>query len=100
LGKPTDGASVIVGKNSSVVTRLRQKYPTIVAWHYFNHSLELSISATIKYVRGIDYFKFCIYMLQKHTQEFFIGGQNFLFYLFFNYNYSLTQYQQITVNIL
>jgi hypothetical protein len=31
----------------------------------------------------------------------FMGGDpKFLFYLFSNYNYSLTQYQQITVNIL
>jgi hypothetical protein len=28
------------------------------------------------------------------------GGLKFLFYLFSNYNYSLTHYQQITVNIL
>jgi hypothetical protein len=37
-------------------------------------------------------------MNQGRTQEFFRGGPKFLFYLFFNYNYSLIQYQQITVN--
>lgn len=56
----TDGASVMVGKKSGVVTRLREKYPKLFAWHYFNHRLELSIPDTIKDVRGIDHFKFCI----------------------------------------
>jgi hypothetical protein len=38
-------------------------------------------------------------MNQGRTQEFFREeGSTFLFYLFSNYNYSLIQYQQITVN--
>jgi len=53
----TDGASVMVGKNSGVVTRLREKYPKLFTWHFFNHRLELSISDTIKDVRRIDHFK-------------------------------------------
>lgn len=53
----TDGASVMVGKKSGVVTRLRKKYPKLFTWHCFNHRLELSISNTIKDVRGIDHFK-------------------------------------------
>lgn len=53
----TDGASVMVGKNSGVVTRLREKYPKLFTWHCFNHRLELSVSDTIKDVRGIDHFK-------------------------------------------
>jgi hypothetical protein len=37
-------------------------------------------------------------MNQGRTQELFRGGPKFLFYLFSNYNYSLIQYQKITVN--
>lgn len=53
----TDGASVMVGKYSGVVTRLRQRYPKLFTWHCFNHRLELSVSDTIKDVRGINHFK-------------------------------------------
>jgi hypothetical protein len=40
--------------------------------------------------------------IQERTQEFFLwrAGSKCLFYLFSNYNYSLTHYQQITDNIL
>jgi hypothetical protein len=38
-------------------------------------------------------------MNQGRTKEFFRReGPTFLFYLFSNYNYSLIQYQQITIN--
>lgn len=51
----TDGTSVMIGKNSSVVTRLRKKYLNLFTWHCFNHRLELSVADTIKYARGIDH---------------------------------------------
>ncbi|XP_008183248.1 E3 SUMO-protein ligase KIAA1586-like [Acyrthosiphon pisum] len=44
-------------KSNGVVTRLREKYPKLFTWHCFNHRLELSVSDTIKDVRGIDHFK-------------------------------------------
>lgn len=53
----TDGASVMVGKYSGVVTRLRQRYPKLFTWHCLNHRLELSVSDVIKDVRGINHFK-------------------------------------------
>jgi hypothetical protein len=37
-------------------------------------------------------------MNHRRTHEFLRGGPKFLFYLFSNYNYSLIQYQQITIN--
>ena len=53
----TDGASVTVGKKSGVVTRLLEKHPKLFTWHSFNHRLDLSVSDTIKDVRGTDHFK-------------------------------------------
>ncbi|UYV76318.1 hypothetical protein LAZ67_14000008, partial [Cordylochernes scorpioides] len=53
----TDGASVMVGRHSGVVTRLKQKFPKLFAWHCLNHRLELSVGDTIKEVRGINHFK-------------------------------------------
>ncbi|UYV77289.1 hypothetical protein LAZ67_15000351 [Cordylochernes scorpioides] len=53
----TDGASVMVGRQSGVVTRLKQKFPKLFAWHCLNHRLELSVGDTIKEVRGINHFK-------------------------------------------
>ncbi|UYV81282.1 hypothetical protein LAZ67_20000646 [Cordylochernes scorpioides] len=53
----TDGASVMVGRHSGVVTRLKQKFPKFFAWHCLNHRLELSVGDTIKEVRGINHFK-------------------------------------------
>jgi hypothetical protein len=52
-------------------------------------------------------FESCVCFLQtSHTAHSrsvprnLVGGPNFLFYLLFIYNYSLTQYQQTSVNIL
>ncbi|UYV76696.1 K02A2.6-like, partial [Cordylochernes scorpioides] len=53
----TDGAGVMVGRHSGVVTRLKQKFPKLFAWHCLNHRLELSVGDTIKEVRGINHFK-------------------------------------------
>jgi len=53
----TDGVSVMVGRHSGVVTRLKQKFPKLFAWHCLNHRLELSVGDTIKEVRGINHFK-------------------------------------------
>ena len=53
----TDGASVMVGKHSGVVTRLRQRYPKLFVWHCINHRLDLSVADAIKDVGGIYHFQ-------------------------------------------
>ena len=51
----TDGTSVMVGKHSGVVTRLRQRYPKLFVWHCFSHRLELSVADAIKDVRRMNH---------------------------------------------
>ena len=53
----SDGASVMLGKNSSVSTRLIAKYPKIIVWHCLNHRLELSIHDAINEVTAINHFQ-------------------------------------------
>ncbi|KAF3844349.1 hypothetical protein F7725_007512 [Dissostichus mawsoni] len=40
----SDGASVMLGKNSGVATRLTARYPNLFTWHFMNHRLELAVS--------------------------------------------------------
>ena len=37
----SDGASVMLGRNSGVGTRLKNDYPNIILCHCFNHRLQL-----------------------------------------------------------
>ena len=53
----SDGASVMLGKNSGVGTRIAKKYPNTILWHCLNHRLELSVSDAIKRVNAINHFK-------------------------------------------
>lgn len=39
----TDGASVMLGKNSEVATMVSHKLPRVIAWHCANHRLELAV---------------------------------------------------------
>ena len=39
----SDGASVMLGKNSGVATRLTARYPNLFTWHCMNHRLELAV---------------------------------------------------------
>ena len=47
----------MLGKNSSVSTRLIAKYPKIIVWHCLNHRLELSIHEAINEVTAINHFQ-------------------------------------------
>ena len=49
----TDGASVMLGKQSGVGAQLKKQFPSIALWHCLNHRLELSVSDSIKAVDGI-----------------------------------------------
>lgn len=52
-----DGASVMIGKNSGVPTRLKQMFPHLIIWHCSNHRLELALNDAMNEVAGINNFK-------------------------------------------
>lgn len=53
----SDGASVMLGKNSGVATRLTAKYPNLFTWHCMSHKLELAVSDVVDEVHAINHFK-------------------------------------------
>lgn len=60
-----DGASVIIGKDSGVATRLKIQYPKLIIWHCSNHRLELAVGDFVGEVCGINHFK--IFMDKHYT---------------------------------
>lgn len=55
IGVCSDGASVMLGRKSGVLERLREKYPRIVKWHCLCHRLELCISDTMDAIPGLQH---------------------------------------------
>ncbi|KAL3053061.1 hypothetical protein OYC64_005565 [Pagothenia borchgrevinki] len=53
----SDGASVMLGKDSGVATRLTARYPTLFTWHCMNHRLELAVSDAVDEVQAVNHFK-------------------------------------------
>ncbi|KAJ4945561.1 hypothetical protein JOQ06_023242 [Pogonophryne albipinna] len=53
----SDGASVMLGKNSGVATRLTARYPNLFTWHCMNHHLELAVSDAVDEVQAVNHFK-------------------------------------------
>jgi hypothetical protein len=53
----SDGASVMLGTQSGVASRLRSLYPLIFSWHCMNHRLELAVADAIKDVSAVNHFK-------------------------------------------
>ncbi|KAJ8399548.1 hypothetical protein AAFF_G00409590 [Aldrovandia affinis] len=53
----SDGASVMLGKNSGVATRLKARYPNLFTWHCMNHRLELAVSNAVDEVQAVNHFK-------------------------------------------
>ncbi len=53
----SDGASVMLGKNSGVATRLTARYPNLFTWHCMNHRLELAVSDAVDEVQAVNHFK-------------------------------------------
>lgn len=53
----SDGASVMIGVKSGVLTELGRTYPLIIKWHCLCHRIELSVSDTLEAVSGINHFK-------------------------------------------
>lgn len=57
VGACSDGASVMVGKNSGVLTQLKEKYPNIMLWHCMCHRIELAVGDAVKSVTQINHIK-------------------------------------------
>lgn len=53
----SDGASVMLGKNSGVATRLTARYPNLFTWHCMNHRLELAVNDVVEEVHAVNHFK-------------------------------------------
>lgn len=53
----SDGASVMLGKNSGVSTQVKKKYPDVIVWHCLNHRLELAVGDSVDDVTQINHFK-------------------------------------------
>ena len=55
----------MLGKNSSVATRLTARYPNLFTWHCMNHCLELAVSDAVGEVLSINHFK--AFMEKSHN---------------------------------
>ncbi|XP_059424758.1 E3 SUMO-protein ligase KIAA1586-like [Carassius carassius] len=56
----TDGASVMTGRQSGLITRLKKDYPLLESIHCLAHRLELSVSDALKSVTGCNHFEIFI----------------------------------------
>ena len=61
----SDGASVMLGRNSGVGTRLKNDYPNIILWHCLNHRLQLILDDSVNDIKQVNHFK--IFMDKIYT---------------------------------
>jgi hypothetical protein len=52
-----DGAAVMCGSRGGVKKLLKEKFPSIIVWHYASHRLELAVHDSVRTVSGINRFK-------------------------------------------
>uniref|UniRef100_A0A3B4WK65 DUF4371 domain-containing protein n=1 Tax=Seriola lalandi dorsalis TaxID=1841481 RepID=A0A3B4WK65_SERLL len=61
----SDGASVMLGKNTGIANRLTARYPNLFTWHCMNHRLELAVSDAVDEVQAVNCFK--VFMEKIHN---------------------------------
>ena len=61
----SDEASVMLGRNSEVGTRLQENFPKIVIWHCLNHRLQLVLDRFVNDIKQVNHFK--IFMDKMYT---------------------------------
>ena len=55
IGFCSDGASVMLGRNSGVGTRLQENFPKIVICHCFNHRLQLVLDDSVNDIEQVNH---------------------------------------------
>lgn len=55
IGACSDGASVMLGRNSGVLTKLREKFPKLFLWHCMCHRLELAVGDAVNCVTQVSH---------------------------------------------
>lgn len=55
VGICSDGASVMVGSQSGVLTQLKDRYPNILLWHCLCHRIELAVSDAVKSMNSVNH---------------------------------------------
>ena len=53
----SDGASVMLGRNSGVGTRLKNDYPNIIVWHCLNHRVQHILDDSLNDIKQVNHFK-------------------------------------------
>jgi Domain of unknown function (DUF4371) len=53
----SDGASVMVGSKSGLLTEFSRQYPRIIRWHCLCHRIELSVGDTLDDIGATNHFK-------------------------------------------
>ena len=85
IGFGYNGASVILGKTSSVGTSLKSKFSNLLLWHCLNHRIDLAVGDSVK---AVDSF----YDIQDLFDKIY-------YYFLFLYLYALTHnLQNFNVN--
>ena len=67
IGFCLDGASVMLGRNFGVGTRLQENLPKIIIWHCLNHRLQLVLDDSVNEIKQVNHLK---YLWTKCTQFF------------------------------
>ena len=57
IGFCSDGASVMLGRNSGVGTRFQENFPKIVIWYCLNHRLQLVLDDSVNDIKQVNHFK-------------------------------------------
>ena len=70
IGFCSDGASVMLGRNSGVGTRLQENFPKIVIWHCLNHQLQLVLDNSVNDIKQVNHFK----IFMDKISFFLLGG--------------------------
>jgi hypothetical protein len=55
VGVGSDGASTVVGKQSGVLTRLKELYPQLILWHCMSHRVELAVADSTKVMNAVNH---------------------------------------------